>query len=104
MISPLYDVAGKAVLVVVLGAASLYAVNCVCELGATWRQCEEEVDEYRKKKANERPIVGFVNGQPCYSSEEMAIYYEQIREESVEQMKELSRSLYDPANFDHFNH
>ncbi len=54
MISPLYDVAGKAVLVVVLGTASLYAVNCVCELGATWRQCEEEVDEYRKKKAQRK--------------------------------------------------
>jgi hypothetical protein len=101
MISPLYDVAIKVVLVVLLGAASLYALNASLKLGATWKQCEEDLQEYREKQANQKPIVGFINGKPCYSREEMAMQFEQMREETAEQWREMGRSLIDSAHFDH---
>jgi hypothetical protein len=103
----LNDALGKVLLVVVLGAVAVCVLSPFWEFGTTWRQCQEDVEEYQRQ-CEERPPVGFLNGKTYYSREELAADTEELWREHEEkygqpyvEMLEDARDRTPDLGFDH---
>jgi hypothetical protein len=71
---------GKTLLVMVVGAAVVYALRPFWEFGVTWNQCQKDMEEHQRQ-VDVRPPVGFVDGKTYYSQEAYDADYDQWKQE-----------------------